>query len=274
MVSILIVGGGIGGLSVARELALRGIQATVLERAPQLNPVGAGIIMNPNAMGVLERNGLADQVRARFLALPHARDARPAAAGCSPRATTSPLYESGKLAQGALVHRAHLLDVLYRSLPPGTVQFGVSLEKHLRRTRTSSIGADGIHSQVRRELFGDVKPRYMGYRSHRLIMENVAGVRCFTEYLGRGQRIGLVPIGEKRLYVWTTYNSPREERLAPDLPRQFAQFTDPGSSACSPRCRRRRASSPPRSKSCGPRTGCARRRRQQHRAARRRGARA
>ena len=68
----------------------------------------------------------------------------------------------------------------------------------------------------------------MGYRSHRLIMDNVAGVRCFTEYLGRGQRIGLVPIGEKRLYVWTTYNSPREERLAPDLPRQFAQFTDAG----------------------------------------------
>ena len=59
-------------------------------------------------------------------------------------------------------------------------------------------------------------------------MDNVAGVRCFTEYLGRGQRIGLVPIGEKRLYVWTTYNSPREERIAPDLPRQFAQFTDPG----------------------------------------------
>ena len=51
----------------------------------------------------------------------------------------------------------------------------------------------------------------MGYRSHRLIMENVAGVRCFTEYLGRGQRIGLVPIGEKRLYVWTTYNSPRDD---------------------------------------------------------------
>jgi 2-polyprenyl-6-methoxyphenol hydroxylase-like FAD-dependent oxidoreductase len=63
MISILIIGGGIGGLSIARELALRGIKSTVLEKAPQLNPVGAGIIMNPNAMRVLERNGLADQVR-------------------------------------------------------------------------------------------------------------------------------------------------------------------------------------------------------------------
>src|SRR5262245_65395125 len=58
-------------------------------------------------------------------------------------------------------------------------------------------------------------------------MENVADVRCFTEYLGRGQRIGLVPTGEKSLYIWTTYNAPKEEQAAPDLPRQFAQFTAP-----------------------------------------------
>ncbi len=221
---ILIVGGGIGGLSIARELALRGIKATVLERAPQLNPVGAGIIMNPNAMGVLERNGLADQVRTD--SWPYlARETRDHTGRLLATRDYGPLYEKGKLAQGALVHRAHLLDVLYGSLPPGTVQFAVSL-RSVPTDADLVIGADGIHSQVRREFFGEAKPRYMGYRSHRLIMENVAGVRCFTEYLGRGQRIGLVPIGDKRLYVWTTYNSPPTERLAPNLPAQFAQFTD------------------------------------------------
>jgi 2-polyprenyl-6-methoxyphenol hydroxylase-like FAD-dependent oxidoreductase len=224
MVSILIIGGGIGGLSVAREFALRGIQARVLERAPQLNPVGAGIIMNPNAMRVLERNGLADQVRAD--SWPYlTRETRDRTGRLLATRDYRPLYESGKLAQGALVHRAHLLDVLYRSLPAGTVQFGVSLPS-IPRDADLVIGADGIHSQVRREIFGDAPKRYMGYRSHRLIMENVAGVRCFTEYLGRGQRIGLVPIGEKRLYVWTTYNSPYQEKREPDLARQFAQFTD------------------------------------------------
>src|SRR5215510_10321083 len=128
---LVIVGGGIGGLSLAHELALRGVKATVLERAPQLDPVGAGIIMNPNAMQVLERNGLATDVRreswpyltretcdwrGRRLAI---RDYRP-------------LYDSAKLAPGALVHRAHLLDVLYRSLPPDSVSFGVSV-KHVER---------------------------------------------------------------------------------------------------------------------------------------------
>ena len=57
-------GGGIGGLSLARELTRRGLAVTVLERAPKIEAVGAGIIMNPNAMAVLEKNGLADCVRA------------------------------------------------------------------------------------------------------------------------------------------------------------------------------------------------------------------
>src|SRR5262245_14094608 len=225
----VIVGGGIGGLSLARELALRGVKSVVLERAPQLNPVGAGIIMNPNAMRVLERNGLAAQVRrqswpyltretcdhrGRLLAI---RDYRP-------------LYDSGKLAEGALVHRAHLLEVLYRSLPRDSVDFGVSVQQVDLLEADLVVGADGVHSQVRRERFGDMRPRYMGYRSHRLVMDNVAGVRCFTEFLGRGQRIGLVPISDSRLYVWTTFNSPRDAPApldsAVDFRRLFAQFSD------------------------------------------------
>jgi 2-polyprenyl-6-methoxyphenol hydroxylase-like FAD-dependent oxidoreductase len=226
MVSILIVGGGIGGLSIARELTLRRIPCRVVERAPQLNPVGAGIIMNPNAMAVLEKNGLADEVRRD--SCPYlTRETRDQAGRLLATRDYRPLYDAGKLARGCLVHRAHLLEVLFKSVPPGTVTFASSIKDISSISADLVIGADGIHSQVRREVFGAFEPRYMGYRSHRLIMENVAGARCFTEYLGRGQRIGLVPIGEKRLYVWTTYNSPREERLAPDLPRQFAQFTAP-----------------------------------------------
>ena len=223
---VLIVGGGIGGLSVARELSLRSLEVTVLEKAPKLNPVGAGIIMNPNAMRVLEKNGLADEVRRD--SWPYfTRETRDQHGRLLATRDYRPLYDAGKLAPGCLVHRAHLLDVLYRSLPAGTVHFNRTGKAEDSSGYDLVIGADGIHSQIRKDLFGDVPARYMGYRSHRLTMENVADARCFTEYLGRGQRIGLVPIGGKRLYVWTTYNAPEEEQAAPDLPRQFAQFTAP-----------------------------------------------
>ena len=225
----LVIGGGIGGLSLARELAIRGLQVTVLERAPQLNPVGAGIIMNPNAMRVLERNGLAAELRRE--SWPYlTRETRDQSGRLLATRDYRPLYDSGKLAQGALVHRAHLLDVLYHSLPPGTVRFGVTARQAELEGAELVVGADGIHSQVRRELFGDTMPRYMGYRSHRFIVDNAVGVRCFTEFLGRGQRIGLVPISEQRLYVWTTFNSPRERPPVLDSAGRFRelfeQFTD------------------------------------------------
>jgi 2-polyprenyl-6-methoxyphenol hydroxylase-like FAD-dependent oxidoreductase len=201
----------------------------VLERAAQLNPVGAGIIMNPNAMRVLERNGLADAVRGDSWPY-HTRETRDRRGRLLAMRDYRPLYESGKLAEGALVHRAHLLDVLYRSLPAGTVRFGAPVDDVRSIDADLVVGADGIHSQVRRELFSDngggSPVRYMGYRSHRFIMQNVADVRCFTEYLGRGQRIGLVPISESKLYVWTTFNSRRGSNPRHDLPGLFAQFTD------------------------------------------------
>lgn len=242
MISTLIVGGGIGGLSLARELAIRGLPAIVLERAAQLNPVGAGIIMNPNAMRVLERNGLAEAVRA---------DSWPylVRETCDQRGMRlamrdyRPLYDAGKLSRGALVHRAHLLDVLYKGIPRRSVRFGTtvkSIEVLRDRVRVDTergerfeadvlVGADGIRSQVRSRLFGDIAPAYVGYRSHRMVVDNMA-IPHFTEFLGHGRRIGLVPISERRLYVWTTFDSPyrRPPRLerADDVRALFDEFTD------------------------------------------------
>ena len=238
--SVLVIGGGIGGLSLARELSIRGLPVTVLEKAQRIVPVGAGIIMNPNAMGVLERNGLADALRAS--SWPYlARDTCDSSGRRLARRDYLPLYESGKLARGALVHRAHLHDVLFGGLPPGTVRFGAAVSRIEGSSVTTAsgetfradvlVGADGIHSTVRRHLFGEVAPVYMGYRSHRMVLDNNAGVDCFTELLGRGQRIGLVPIAPGRIYIWTTFNSPREPapalRSADEFRAMFSQFTDP-----------------------------------------------
>jgi 2-polyprenyl-6-methoxyphenol hydroxylase-like FAD-dependent oxidoreductase len=239
-ISTLVVGGGIGGLSLARELTRRGLPVTVLEKAARIVPVGAGIIMNPNAMGVLERNGLADALRAN--AWPYlARETCDAHGRLLARRDYRPLYDAGKLPVGALVHRAHLLEVLFRGVPAGIVRFASAVRKVEVSSVTTEngetfaadvlVGADGIHSPVRRQLFGAIAPRYMGYRSHRLVVDNNAGVEHFTELLGRGQRIGLVPIAPGRIYIWTTFNSPPGAapalRSADEFRAMFAQFTDP-----------------------------------------------
>jgi len=240
----LIIGGGIAGLSLARELIRRGLPATVLERAPRLGSVGAGIIMNPNAMAVLEANGLADRVRAN--SVPYlGRDTLDRRGRWLATRDYRPLYAAGRLSAGALVHRAHLHECLAEGVPAGTVRLGVHVralgeesdgvaaETDAGETFTADVlvGADGIDSMVRARFFGGTAPHHLGYRSHRFVVANRDRLVHFTEFLGRGQSVGLVPIGGGQLYVWTTFDSLRERRHgagedADALRARFAQFTD------------------------------------------------
>ncbi len=156
------------------------------------------------------------------------------------------LYATGRLVEGALVHRAHLQQCLHDGLPAGVVHYGVkvralSADREGVRVETDGgevvtgdvlVGADGIRSEVRARFFGPNEPVYLGYRSHRFVVENRDGLAHFTEFLGRGQSMGLVPIGGGQLYVWTTFGSPRESRAwglesGDAFRRLFGRFTDP-----------------------------------------------
>ena len=60
--SIIIVGGGIGGLFAANALVAHGLKVSVYEQAPALTEVGAGVYITPNSVRQLQRVGLGPQV--------------------------------------------------------------------------------------------------------------------------------------------------------------------------------------------------------------------
>jgi 3-hydroxybenzoate 6-monooxygenase len=62
---VLVAGGGIGGVAVALALVRRGFSVKVLEQAPQLGEIGAGIQFGPNAFAALDALGIGEKARAR-----------------------------------------------------------------------------------------------------------------------------------------------------------------------------------------------------------------
>jgi salicylate hydroxylase len=181
---VVVAGGGIGGLTAAHALARRGFEVRVLEAAPALKEIGAGVALSPNAMKVLRSLDLEEPVRAvgwsseRMLTR-HWRTGRVIRTSTMTRDETIGRYG----AANCTVHRADLLDVLSRSLPDAvrvqldarcvgaTSENGVAVARFADGTEVEGdvvVGADGIHSAVREALFGPDAPRFTGkvcYRS-------------------------------------------------------------------------------------------------------------
>ncbi|WP_165985092.1 FAD-dependent monooxygenase [Streptomyces sp. YIM 98790] len=225
--SVLIVGGGIGGLTAALALARIGHHVEVAERMPRFTPAGAGIVLAPNAVRVLTALGVDltgcgrpvrdfDIVRAdgtllrRFVP-------RPLPGG--PGALT--------------MTRTALHDALRGTLPPevrvrtgqtvtSLTEAGDAVEAGCDGESGSAsgsgagsgsyalvIGADGIRSAVRAHLTGDAAaPRYSGDTCWRALTPN-PGITRPVEAWGPGSRIGAVPLPEGRLYSYFVLAAPR-----------------------------------------------------------------
>jgi salicylate hydroxylase len=173
---VLIAGGGIGGITLAIALRQRAIAATLFEQADAFRQVGAGIQMSANASRVLRVLGL-DDALARVAVKPEGRDYR--AWDTGERLYWTPLGARAEAHFGAPyyhVHRADLLDVLLGGLGAAGFRLNARLERFTQddggvtvtlADGTSErgdvlIGADGIHSTVRGQLFGAEQPRYTG----------------------------------------------------------------------------------------------------------------
>jgi salicylate hydroxylase len=173
--SIAIAGGGLAGLAAAAALAQFGFDAEVFEAAPRLGEIGAGVNVSPQGIRALRAIGLGDAIDA--------------AANVAPGVFTRDMHSGAPLdyrdhsiveprfgAPISTFHRADLLDALAGGVDPRRIHLDrrlialeerpASVELHFANGVTHAadllIGADGIHSQVRRALYGDDKPTYTG----------------------------------------------------------------------------------------------------------------
>jgi salicylate hydroxylase len=181
MVSVGVVGAGLGGLSAALSLLRAGFDVHVYERASALGEIGAGVQISPNASRVLHGLGLADDL-ARSGVKPLAWHQRRWQDGRTLLRT--PLAEPLEATFGFphyQMHRADLLAALARGVPADRIHLGhqlVGLTDHGDRVSAEFahgaraevdvlVGADGIHSAVRRQLFGDPQARFTGCVAYR-----------------------------------------------------------------------------------------------------------
>jgi salicylate hydroxylase len=180
---VIIVGAGMGGLTLAAALLQKGIDADVYEQSPELREVGAGLWISANGSRVLEALGLKQSLQAINLP-PLDRVVRYWQTG-----EAHSVYNVSANAAKAdhtliQVLRAELQRILFEAvekLKPGAVHFGVrsigaeTVDGRARLLLEGGgaiegdvvVGCDGAHSRVRQSLFGPAPARYTGANAWR-----------------------------------------------------------------------------------------------------------
>lgn len=224
---VAIAGAGIGGLTLAIALRRMNIEAHVYERAPELRPVGAGLSLMANAMLALRAIGLEETVAKGGEAAQTSFALRADGAELSRFPIAEVAKEVG--ASAVLLHRAELHAALLDALGAAHVTLGRAASGYRDEGGEAAltfedggeveadviVGADGLHSAIRKQLTGDAKPpEYSGYTSWRGVTDTPCGATPgqLSETWGRGARFGIAPVGKGRVYWFAVANAPAGER--------------------------------------------------------------
>ena len=206
---IAVVGAGYGGAAAAKALSLLGADVNVYEQAPEIGEVGAGIGLRPATMNRFRQWGIFDAV---------AKVSSPSDYFEILTATGEPITKetwpaAGEQIHTHLIHRGDFIDALLGVLPEGMVHLGHRLEATQDNGHGATltfaggktveadlvVGADGIRSVVRSQLFSDNEPVFSGEHAYRAVIsvDDAHGMAVddnLRMYIGRGTKVYLLPL--------------------------------------------------------------------------------
>jgi len=223
--SVLVIGGGIGGLSAAIALRQRGFRVHIIEKDPAWSVYGVGIIQQGNVLRAVDQLGILDSyidagagfdavevylpngVRAARVPAPRLLPDRPANLGVSRRALQKVMGDAA-LQAGATLQLGLSATALVTAGDRVHVRFsnGSTAEYSL------VVGADGTYSTTRQMVLPDAPaPAFTGQAVWRYNLPRPANLDALHVYNGP-IGAGLVPIGRELMYLYLTTPEPTNPR--------------------------------------------------------------
>ena len=229
--NVLVVGGGIGGMTAALSLAKRGVAVTLIDSDPAWRVYGAGITITGMSLRAFDDLGVLDEIRSRGFVHNGMRPKR---------FTGEPLGEprfappgSPPVMHGGGIMRPVLHDILsVRVREAGIeVKLGVTVESldqdpdgvDVTLSDGSSaryglvVGADGIFSQIRGMIFpAAAKPKFTDQGCWRIVAERPPEIDRAEIYFGGPLKLGMSPISQDQMYVFLLEHVPGNPWFAPE----------------------------------------------------------
>ncbi len=236
---VLIVGGGVGGMSTAIALRRVGVGAEIIDINPDWGALGAGITITGPTLRAFKDIGVYEDV---------VRDAYVGegiqvcdTAGNPLRRLPTPMpAEAGVYSSGGIMR-----PTLHTILAGHCEKLGVSVRTGLTVDALDQdedgvdvtfsdggkgrydmvVGADGLNSRVRELILpGKVVPTYTGQMAWRVTVERPAEVERRTYFLGGPHKVGLTPVSDSEMYMFLLERSPKLIREEKELPPLLAEL--------------------------------------------------
>ena len=240
-----IIGAGIGGLTTALAFQKLGIPYNIYERASELTEVGAGIWLAPNALQVMDWLGLLEEISSAGSKVDSMTlsDNKMQTISYSSQDNSIQKYGFSTVA----IHRAALQKLLFDQIPSEKIHLDHSFQSYEKQQNgslqvsfenqepiiaSSIIGADGIHSSVRKLVFSESKTRYTGQTCWRGI-SNFELDKNFKnaafEMWGDQVRFGFSSVSKTKVYWFAVAKDARNGKdniaeLESKLEKTYASF--------------------------------------------------